>query len=182
MMANSELIPMFPHLISKQNYTFETLLQIFDERIEPLSDNIRERLITYFTYIKKDRPDDWFEWALKGISTTATKVTREQRGIAYLLGIYKNWLDKGFGLWDSQQFDQLKELFKQRFGIELSPTAASKLRWMITEYGLVHASAAVCMTQEPEINLDKSAIIAAACEDFAKQFLKKPEGGERQGA
>lgn len=176
-----ELLPMFAHMIPKPQQTNETLLRIFDERIEPMNDNIRERLLTYFGYIRNDRPEDWFEWALKGIATTATKVTRDQRGIAYLLGIYKNWLDKGFGQWDSQQFQQLKDLFTQRFGIEPSPQAAQKLRWMITEYGLVHASAAVCMTQEPEINLDKSAIIAAACNDFAKQ-LKKPDGGERQGA
>lgn len=173
-MAKKDLIPMRAHLIPESERSVETLIKIFGERVEDVDENIRERLTQYIGYIKAKRPDDWFEWALRGIAQVATKVTKEQRSIAYLLGIYKSWLNYGFGTFRSAEQEKMYEIFKQRFGIEPSPAALEKLEQLVNDWGLVFTTAAVMNVSSPEIQ-DISLSIVNACEAYMERNYKPIE-------
>jgi hypothetical protein len=169
-----ELVPLFPHLIPVEERTVDTIIRAFGERVEDVNESIQERIEQYMRYLQQARPDDWFEWGLRGVSQVATKVTKEQRSIAYLIGIYKTWLTYGFGTYHSAEFAKVKELFKQRFGLEPSVEAAAKLNQLIGDWGMVFTVAALMNIQPPPIQ-DVSLIITNSCEQYMESNYKPIE-------
>ena len=171
-----DAVPTVVNLIPKSNQTEETLITMYSERIGELNEHIANRLREYMMYVQKARKDegDWFFWFHKAIMDVATKTTTEQRNIAYLIGVFKAWLNYGFGTYYNAEFYKAKELFTKRFGIEPSKACATKLNDLVQRFGLVYMVDSV-LSCEPEKVTDPSMVIAIACEEYAESIYGKME-------
>lgn len=164
---NNGLIPLHFNLIKQDQYTVDTLLKMYQQRIGPITEDVELRLKDYFRHMAHVS-DEWWKWAHEGMAICATKVTASQRGIGYLLGIYKSWLKWGFGSNFSAESQKLVETFEKRFGIEPSPDSMRKLHSIIASYGLVFTIEAIYSIDKPP-QTDISLLIANDCEKYLNE-------------
>jgi hypothetical protein len=170
-------VPTVITLIPKEQHTPDTLIAMYTERIGPMTEHIENRLNEYFIFIQNARKaeNDWFFWCHKAIMDVATKTTTEQRTIAYLIGVFKAWLNYGFGTFYNAEVFKAKELFENTHGVSPSQACTAKLNNLIHNYGIVYAVSAIlnCESKEEE---DASLRIANACEAYAEKNYNKLGG------
>lgn len=130
------MIPSTPELVPENDRTIETIYTLFEERVGPLSENIKYRLREYAERIKGISPDSWYLWMHRGIMTTATKTRVEQRNIAYLIGIYKSWLTYGVGNCKMTEVAKLKTKIARSYQVMFSEEAMKKLEEIVVTYGI----------------------------------------------
>lgn len=169
-------VPLQLHLIKPEQKTIHTLKQLFSERIGKLDDHSEIRLEEYFMYLSNARDNDWWDWAFQGIVQVATKTQVTQRSIGYLFGVYKSWLNYGFGTFFSSETHKLIDAFVKKFNVKPSEQALRKIQGMISEYGIVHATIAIMHTEPPK-DIDISLVLANKALAYCEQqnFTKSRE-------
>ena len=169
-------VPTAVNLIKPEDRTVETILKMYNERIEDLDSHRADRLKEYCQFIKTAREkagkDDWFNWMHQGIMTVANKSTVDQRNIAYLIGIYKRWLKSGFGAFYNEEEDKLKDFFTLTFGVDLSPAAEKLFSELVQDYGITYATIAVA-TSKAQVETDLSLKYVKQCREYLLQNCKK---------
>ena len=158
-------VPTVAELIPVSKRTEMTLFKFFEERIASVDEHTQQRLSEYFIYIQQARSleDDWFYWAHAGIMNVASKTMSEQRNLAYLIGVYKNWLTYGFGTFMSSECQKIKEIFASRFNVEPSRECLSGINTMIQTYGVVETMEAILCSNAAT---DPSLACLKQCNEF----------------
>jgi hypothetical protein len=131
------------------------IFALFKDRLGVPDENTKMRLEQYWKDLEtKGQPA--FERLQEAICITSSKTRAEQRTIAYVIGIIKQWQEYGYGnnLTDEQK--KVIMIFEKKIGMPLTLPARGTMLKLFATYGIVDVMTVMFQAELEPPNIDIS--------------------------